>query len=154
MFGCVPSLFIRVLGISFDWPQLSIGQTEPVGGNAHYSFEIVLFISVKYWFYLSHKLDQYLLALSFYCQWWRSGIPCQGSSMRPLSFYLCFQCWCLTDPQKFNYTVNEPVTVACWDCNDKNWFSTHGKTSDLPNFAVWFNSQTSILHNLQQSWCS
>lgn len=70
----------------FDWPQLSIGQT--VGGNAHYSFKIVLFISVKYRFYLSHKLDQYLLAISFYCQWWQSGIPCQGSIMRPLSFYL------------------------------------------------------------------
>lgn len=56
----------------------------------------------------------------------------------------CFQCWCLTDPQTLNwlhyYTVNEPVTVACWDCNDKNWFSTHGKTSDLPNFAVWHTS--------------
>lgn len=71
MLGCVPSLFIRVLGICLTDHSFSIGQTEPAGGNAHYSFKIVLFISVKYRFYLSHKLDQYLLALSFYRQWWR-----------------------------------------------------------------------------------
>lgn len=113
MLGCVPSLFIRVLGICLTDHSFLL-EIEPVGGNAHYSFKIVLFISVKYWLYLSHKLDQYLLALSYYCQWWHPpGITFETTVI--LSLLASHADVFIKDPQTLNwlhyYTVYTQINT-------------------------------------------